>query len=171
MSSERENDMPGLPPGARRYLTTGLESTPTVLNYLLSGFAADNPIWDFRPDPDRFTLREMMAHLADWEPIWLDRMRRTAMEREPRLVSYDEGEMAIERDYAHIDPVASLARFQAGREELVGFLRALDHSEWERFGIREELGPISISGQATLILGHDGYHTRQAIEWIEAARA
>src|SRR5205823_12464234 len=100
------------------------------------------PVWDFRPDPDRFTLREMVAHLADWEPIFMERFQRTRSETEPRLPDYDEGKIAIERDYAHSDPIANLARFRAGRASLVTFLQSLDDADWERTGDREPYGPM-----------------------------
>src|SRR5437764_548687 len=118
-------------PVTRRYLTTALAGTPDVLEALLKNQASDDPVWDFRPDPDRFTLREMVAHLADWEPIFMERFQRTRSETEPRLPDYDEGKIAIERDYAHSDPIANLARFRAGRASLVTFLQSLDDADWE----------------------------------------
>src|SRR5436190_13009197 len=115
-----------LPVFARKYVLSGLSSTPDVLETILRGKESSDPIWDFRPDPDRFTLREMVAHLADWEPIFMERFQRTRSETEPRLPDYDEGKIAIERDYAHSDPIANLARFRAGRASLVTFLQSLD---------------------------------------------
>ena len=61
----------------------------------------------------------MLAHLADWEPIFLERFQRTRREAEPILPDYDEGRIALERDYAHSDPLANLARFRTG--ERIGF--------------------------------------------------
>jgi hypothetical protein len=38
--------------------------------------------------------------------------------------------------------------------------------EWERTGRHTQWGTLSIEGLATLILGHDGYHTHQIAEWL-----
>src|SRR5690348_11093850 len=121
----------------RRYLITGLSGTPDVLDGFLKSLPADDPLWDFRPDPDRFTLREIVAHLADWEPIVLERAARTRTENEPHLPDIDEGRLAIEHDYAHSDPHRSLARFREGRVTLINLLRSVEETEWGRLAFRE----------------------------------
>ena len=155
-----------LPPAVRKYLLAALEGTPDLLDHLLKSLPADDPCWDHRPDPQRFTLREVTAHLADWEPIFLERTARMRDENEPFIEDIDEGQVAIDQDYAHSDPHAGLARFREGRAALIAFLRTLPESAWERVGHREIVGTISIEGQAVMILGHDGYHTRQIVQWL-----
>ena len=34
---------------------------------------------DRKPDPERFTIREVVAHMADWEGVWLERARRVVV--------------------------------------------------------------------------------------------
>lgn len=152
---------------ARRYILSSLEGTPDVLEQLLRGVKAEDVAWDRRPDPDRFTIREVVAHLADWDDVFLDRMTRTREQVEPILQGYDEGQVAKDRDYAHQDPHANLARFRKEREALIAFLRSLTAAEWERIGRHSEIGSISLESQAALICGHDGYHTRQIAEWLK----
>jgi len=159
-----------LPPAPRKYMLTGLAGTPDVLDGFLKAIPSSDPIWDHRPDPQRFTLREIVAHLADWNPIFLERLTRTRDENEPVLEDIDEGQIAIEHDYAHTDPQESLARFRETRTALVAFLNALPEPAWERVGIRPPLGPLPIYAQAVLILGHDGYHTQQVAQWLVSAR-
>ena len=55
----------------RHYLLLDLESAPDVLARLLADMS-DPAVYDRTPDPDRFTLREMVAHLADWEAVFLN---------------------------------------------------------------------------------------------------
>jgi uncharacterized damage-inducible protein DinB len=158
-----------LPPAGYKYLLAGLEGTPDLLDHLLKALPADDPRWDHRPDPQRFTLREVVAHLADWDPIFLERATRMRDEDEPFIKDIDEGQVAIDNDYEHSDPHASLARFRAGRAALIAFLRALPEAARERVGHRELVGSITIEGQAVLILGHDGYHTHQIVQWLKSA--
>ena len=155
-----------LPVFARKYVLSGLSSTPDVLETILGGLDSSNSAWDFRPDPERFTLREMVAHLADWEGIFLGRLERIRDEDNPNLPDLDDGQIAIENDYAHQDPVDNLKRFRAGREKLMAFYNACTEDQWSRPGFREKLGAIDTGGQAVLMLGHDGYHNKQAIEWL-----
>src|SRR5690349_2214834 len=106
---------------ALNYLLTGLENSPAIQRTLCKAVTD----WDAKPGPDRFTVREALAHLADWEPIWLQRMMRTKAEDVPDLPDIDEGVMAIEHDYASSDPIESLDKYASGREALVIFLRGL----------------------------------------------
>lgn len=154
---------------ARKYVLAGLSSTPDVLAAILKGIDSSDPVWDARPDLERFTLREMVAHLADWDPIFLHRLERIRDEDNPSLPDLDEGQVAIERDYAHQDPVENLNRFRAGRQKLMAFYSAITEEQWGRPGFREKLGEIDAGGMAVLILGHDGYHNKQAIEWLRQA--
>jgi uncharacterized damage-inducible protein DinB len=158
-----------LPPGPRKYLLAAIAGTPDVMEALLNSRPGSDPIWDRRPDPARFTLREVVAHLADWEEIFLDRMTRTREQDQPSLQGYDEGQVAIDHDYAHSDPHANLARFRAGRAAMVTVLRSISDTEWERIGRHTEIGPISLEAQAILVAGHDGYHTSQVAQWLATA--
>jgi uncharacterized damage-inducible protein DinB len=151
------------------YQLSAMTGTPDVLYRLLSEYPPNSPVWDHRPDPERFTLREVLAHIADWEPIFLERVSRAVEMTEPTLQGYDEGQFAIDRDYAHSDPHANLKRFRQGREALVAYLRDLPDTAWDRIGHHSELGPITVEAQLSLIVGHDGYHTAQAVQWLASA--
>ena len=156
-----------LPEKVYRYLLIDLESAPDVLGKMLE--TVTNPsVYDRRPDPERFTLREVLAHLADWDTVFLGRLKQTRDDENPTLVGIDEGQVAIDNDYAHADPVASLTRYKANRAALVSFLQALSPAQWERIGNHTELGPITLSAQAILIGAHDGYHRQQVVEWLKS---
>lgn len=152
----------------RKYLITGLTGTPDVLDGLLRDVTnGSDPLWDFRPDPDRFTLREVLAHVADWETIFRDRMWRTLQEDTPFLPDVDEGKVAVEHDYANSDPHHSLSVIREERPKLIEFLKHLPEEAWQRTAQRELLGVITLEGQAVLMLGHDGYHTQQTADYLK----
>jgi len=156
-----------LPEKVYRYLLIDLESAPDVLGKILE--TVTNPsVYDRRLDPERFTLREVLAHLADWDAVFLGRLKQTRDDENPTLVGIDEGQVALDNDYAHADPAASLERYKASRAELAAFLKALSPAQWERSGSHTELGPITISDHAVLIAVHDGYHRQQVVEWLKS---
>lgn len=157
-----------LPSRAKYYLLSALDANPAVLSHLLQDLGPDDARWDKRPDPDRFTLREMVAHLADWEPINILRLTRMRDEENPFIPDIDEGERAIQNNYAASDPIASVRQYVEGRNAVVALLRELPDGAWERIAMREFLGEMTIGEQATLILAHDGYHLKQALEWLAA---
>ena len=149
----------------RHYLLIDLESAPEVLARLLRD-VTDPAAWDRKPDAARFSLREMLAHLADWEAVFLKRLTQTRDDENPTLQGLDEGQVALDHDYAHADPPECLARYLTGRGKIVAFLRALSPEQWERVGLHTEVGPITIAEQAVLIASHDGYHRQQTIQWL-----
>lgn len=150
-------------PYAQRYLFTALHSAPDVFDRLLDGLTPAEA--DYRPDADRFTIREVIAHLAEWEPIFLERIRRICQEEVPLLEGYDEEALAIEHDYAHSDVWVQARLFRERREELVTFLQSLTPEQWHRLGNRPEIGMVSIEGIALLIPLHDTYHANQIGEY------
>ena len=153
----------------RHYLLLDLESAPDVLARLLAD-TPDPAVYDRRPDPDRFTLREMVAHLADWEAMFLERLTKTRDEENAILQGLDEGQVAIDNDYAHADPAECLARYKAGRVKIVSLLPGLVPEQWGRTGRHTEIGPITLEEQAILIAAHDGYHRQQTLEWLAHVR-
>jgi hypothetical protein len=154
------------PAAARDYLLQALDGTPDVLLRMVESRSTLHPLWDRRPEPDRFTLREIIAHLADWEPIWLERVSRTAEGGCPFLPSVDESALAIENDYAQSDPGKCLQRYRQGRDELVRFLGGLGDAAWDETAEREFVGVLTLQQQASMVLSHDGYHLRQAAQFL-----
>ncbi len=150
-----------LPERTRHYLLIDLESAPAVLSRLLHGFTD----WDTRPDAARFTPREIVAHLADWESVFLTRLRDTRDHENAVLQGLDEGQVAIDHDYAHADPAECLHRYETGRAAIVSLLGGLSSTQWEQVGRHSELGPITLEAQAVLIAAHDGYHRQQALDF------
>ncbi|MBL8065260.1 MAG: DinB family protein [Chthonomonadaceae bacterium] len=148
-----------------KYAVDGISTSPILFSSLLGSFSADDPVWDRRPEPDRFTLREMVAHLADWDPIFVGRVERTRDEDNPFLASVDEGQLCAERDYAQQSPVENLDRLARSRPKLAELFRSLSESDWDRTAHREFVGDVTMFELAALVLGHDAYHLRQAADY------
>ena len=145
----------------RNYVLSGLAASPAILHELLKDLTPAQD--DARPDPERFTIREAVAHLADWEPIWLGRVEKILAEDRPEIENLDEGEFAIRNRYDLADVSERAGKFAVGRAALVAALRPLTAEQWERVGVRE-WGPLSLDGFAAMILGHDGFHFQQVID-------
>jgi hypothetical protein len=150
-------------PYARNYMFTALEAGPPAIEGLIAELTPE--VADYRPDPDRFTIREVVAHLADWEPIWLLRMRAVCEQDEPTMPGYDVGQMAVDHDYAHSDPVEQLARYHAGRAAISAYLKERSETDWSRCLIRPEIGRLSLEALTLLVPLHDAYHAKQIVDW------
>jgi uncharacterized damage-inducible protein DinB len=155
-----------MPPYVRKYLIDhALNASPGII----ARFCANIPdtIADQDQGPDFFTLREVLAHLADWEPIWLERIQRIVQEDSPVLPNIDEGEMAELNGYATTPVEVSLEKFATGRAALTAYLASLPNDAFERSGIRPEVGTITVKDIATLVLAHDTYHIAQLAQYTD----
>ena len=153
-----------MPPYIRKYLIDeALSATPGIITRFCKGIPEH--IADQNQGPDYFTLREVLAHLADWEPIWLERIQRIVQEDSPVLPNIDEGDMAVQNAYATIPVETSMENFTTGRAALTAYLASLPIDAFERSGIRPEVGTITIKDIATLVLAHDTYHIAQLAQY------
>jgi len=159
-----------MPPYIRKYLIDeALSSTPGIITRFCNGVS--DAIADHDQGPDYFTLREVLAHLADWEPIWLERIQRIVQEESPVLPNIDEGEMAELNSYATTSVQTSLANFTRGRAVLVEYLQSLPEDAFARSGVRPEIGIITVKDIATIILAHDTYHIAQLARYTALAES
>ncbi len=141
----------------------GLAVMPQIYDVLLRDVTAKE--LDVRPFADRFTLREAISHVADWEGVWTERIQKIATEETPFLPGYDEGQWAIDHDYARADFDEQMANIAGGRAAMVSYLRGLEMPTWQRVGQHGELGAVSLFELVALVSGHDGYHAQQIIDY------
>lgn len=141
------------------YLVGAIAAAPVIFERLL-GHVPEAAL-DARPDPERFTIREVMCHLADWEPFFLERLQGTVSADDYRIVAYDEGQLAIDHDYAHQDVGAALARFKAGRERYCAYVATLDGAALDRTAYHPERGRLTAGDLIAIVVGHDVYHIEQ----------
>ena len=153
-------------PGLNSYVMNALEATPEVFERLLRDLSEEEA--DFRPDAARFSIREVMAHLADWDAIFLERLQRTRDEDEPFLPDIDEGQLVLDHQYARTHPQEQCRLFGERRTRTVEFARALVLQDWQRPCAHERAGRLTLEALLTLIVLHDAYHARQIVAWRNA---
>ena len=145
-----------LPAKTREHVLIGLSATPRVLALLSGPLNPESPVWELSL-PGRFTLRETMAHLADWDEVFMRRAKAT-LRREASVPDPDSGKLAIEKQYARLDPHDSIRRFARARWDLVRFFKDLNDEQWGKVTTHPRHGAMSLEVQAVHALGHDGYH-------------
>lgn len=146
------------------YLLKGLELAPALVQRIIA--LVPEASYDLQVDPDRFSLREAIAHLADWEAINLERLQRGVAEPGCTVQGLDEGQIAIERGYSGYVVTEQVARFAEGRAHLLGFLRSLAEEDWNKVFIHSERGDLTVYEMAVSILGHDTYHTEHFSQYL-----
>jgi hypothetical protein len=114
-----------------------------------------------RPAPDKWSIAEIMAHLADAEVAIAWRIRQVLSTNAIAIQAYDQDAWANTFGYAKRDSRQSLASFRALREANLALLRSVPRKLWENYGVHQERGNESVSHIVRLIAGHDLNHLRQ----------
>ncbi len=146
------------------YLVPGLLNGPVVVERLIR--CIDPSKRDLALIADRFTPREVIAHLADWEPILLARMQQGRAQPGSTVEAWDEGDMAIAHDYKNSDIDAQLVLFAAHRAQTIAFVESLTADDLPRTVIHPEKGVMTLNDQANLLVCHDMYHIDQLSAYL-----
>ena len=162
--TETEPAAPSTTASPRKSYLLFLGLTPDALTRIVDCVKPER--YDERTEPDRFSLREAIAHLADFEKTVLDRMG-SAVESPGTLVdNFDEEARCREKAYATRDVHHELEVFGNRRRETVMFLENLNSSEMRKTFVHPQRGEMSIREFAGLILGHDVYHIEHATQYL-----
>ena len=117
-------------------------------------------------NPDDWTARAVVHHLADSEAMAYIRLRRLLAEDEPLIAGYDESEWARRLRYDR--PIAqSLGVLAAVRAASLELLELLDDAQWARTGRHSDSGAYGVEDWLRNYAAHAHDHADQ----IRAARA
>jgi DinB superfamily len=121
-----------------------LKSLPNELDDLLNGL--DEATLRWRPIPNKWSIKEIMCHLRDMErEAYLARYKRMLTEENPVLPNVDQDRIAHEGDYINQDAAAALGDFKLLRGETINTLQGAAPEAWDRAGIHEKDGPMTIT--------------------------
>lgn len=114
-----------------------------------------------RPDPEKWSVSEIVAHLADGEIVGGFRMRLILGAPGTPIVAYDQDQWATSGHYDKRDPRKSVEQFRVLREGNLALLRSLTPEQWKHYGMHAERGRESIEHIVRMFAGHDINHLRQ----------
>ncbi|HKV92789.1 MAG TPA: DinB family protein [Candidatus Angelobacter sp.] len=114
-----------------------------------------------KPAPDKWSIAEIVAHLADGEIAIAWRLRQILSNNAIPIQAYDQDSWAKAFNYARRDPRQSLANFTSLREANLALLKSVPRKLWENYGVHQERGNESVSHVVRMVAGHDINHLLQ----------
>jgi hypothetical protein len=114
-----------------------------------------------RPQPGKWSVTEILAHLADVELVQGFRMRLILGSNGTAIQGFDQDVWAEYSNYARHDPDLSLQAYTATRERTVRLLQSLPPEKWDNYGMHSERGKETVTRVAEMLAGHDINHMRQ----------
>lgn len=140
-----------------------LSTTPAKLKREISTFSRREML--VRPAPDKWSVQEVLAHLADVEEIGMRARVAAIVEQEnPTLPYFDQEARAIEYEYNKADPRQSFASLERQRRANLKWLRKLRPAQLKRRGVHQKVGEISAEEMITEWAFHDLGHLKQILE-------
>ena len=114
-----------------------------------------------RPEPGKWSIGEILAHLVDAELVGSWRMRLIIGSDGVPIQAFDQDVWAQTLDYAGQDPKISLETFRVLRENNLRMLKALPKNLWENHGMHSERGKETLAHLVRMFAGHDLNHLAQ----------
>ena len=129
------------------------------LENLVSGFSDEELR---RPEaPGKWSILEVIHHLADSELVWAYRLRMVLAEKQPQITGYDQDRWASQLKYREANPEDVLELLGILRKTNLRLIRSLSDEEMQRAGFHNERGEETVEHMIRLYAGHDLVHLNQ----------
>ena len=116
---------------------------------------------DFKPGPDRWSIREIVVHIADSEANSYIRCRRAIAEPGAAVMAYDENQWATGLGYRDQDPRAALELFRHLRRMTYSLIKNLPDSAWSNTIEHPENGTMTLDDWLVVYANHVPEHIYQ----------
>jgi hypothetical protein len=136
-----------------------LASTPKKLEKLIKELPSGK--LRKRPAPEKWSVKEILAHLSDVEIAVGFRLRLILGAPGTPIVAYDQDAWVISGHYEKRDPHKSLEQFRVIREANLALLKSLTPEQWKHYGMHAERGQETIERVVLMLTGHDINHLNQ----------
>ena len=123
-----------------------------------------------RPAPGKWSIAEILAHLADAEVVGSWRIRQILGADGTPIQAYDQNVWAETFRYEDRDPRESLKLFRVLRENNLLLLKSVPRKLWENHGMHAERGKETIAQVVRMFAGHDLNHLQQIEKIAKSGR-
>jgi uncharacterized damage-inducible protein DinB len=118
----------------------------------------DDAQLDVRPVSGKLSTREVLAHIADCEQFYADRMKRTVAMDRPLLLGADGWLYPEALHYRNRDVELDLRLIEATRVQMAHDLEALDSEVWNRVAVHSETGLVTMRQLLLHAIRHLEWH-------------
>jgi hypothetical protein len=118
------------------------------------------PPADAGPEVGKWSIQQVVIHLADAEAALADRIRRVIAEDDPVLLAWDENKFAERLMYGEQSVQDAVALVTITRRQLARVLRKLPDSAFSRAGRHSERGRQTLTDLLKAAVGHLDHHLK-----------
>jgi uncharacterized damage-inducible protein DinB len=132
-------------------------ATPVRLENLLSRLGPEK--LDLAPAPGKWSVRDILSHLADCEIVFAFRLRQTLAEDRHVIQPFDQDRFAA--TYPRYDAHMALATFAAVRHWNLALIAGLEAEDFDKPLNHPERGDMTLRVVVETMAGHDLNHIGQ----------
>jgi len=132
-------------------------ATPAQLENLLHAVGPKKSI--DAPAPGKWSVRDILCHLADCEVVFAFRLRQALSEDNHVIQPFDQDKWAA--TYARYDAPAALAVFSAVRQWNLALIAGLKAEDFDKSLNHPERGDMTLRVVVETMAGHDLNHLLQ----------
>jgi len=111
---------------------------PGILRQAVAGMSHEQLL--ARPIPGKWSTLEVVCHVADFDIVYADRIKRVVAENEPTILSGDPDVFAARLAYHERAPEEELLLIELVRKQVARILRTLKPEDFQRRGIHSKSG-------------------------------
>jgi hypothetical protein len=132
-----------------------LDLQPGKWKSMLSKLSA--PQSQFRYEPAKWSIKEVLGHVTDTERVFAYRMMRIARGDQTPLSGFDQDDYVKEGNYSARTMANLLDEFSAVRASTLALLRSLSMQAWTRRGNANQ-NEVTVCALGFITAGHAEHH-------------
>ncbi|MEW6507993.1 MAG: DinB family protein [Bacteroidota bacterium] len=117
--------------------------------------------FDYKPAPDKWSIREIILHLADSESVGYARCRKIIAESATTITPYNQDIWAEELNYKDQDLDLALELFAQLRLLTFKLLEKIPEQKWNNYIIHPERGKVTLEEWLGIYSNHVDVHISQ----------
>ena len=145
-----------------------MRDTPAKLSALVKRL--DKKRLGKRPAPGKWSIAEIITHLADTEIVAGWRLRMILSTNGAPIQGFDQDSWASTFNYGRQDTRQALEVFRVLREYNLALLKSVPKPRWENHGVHQERGKETARHILRMYAGHDLNHVSQVEEIVKQGR-
>jgi hypothetical protein len=117
--------------------------------------------WDYKPVPDKWSIKEVIIHITDSEINGYIRLRKTIAENGTEITTYDQDLWAEKLNYPSRSIDTNLELFRLIRVLNYSLLIGLPEETWNNYIIHPERGKVNLKEHVRIYVDHITVHIKQ----------
>ena len=148
-----------------KHIIESAEKDPKKIAAAVSGLP--DGILRYKPSPEKWSILEMLAHLADMEILYAYRMRQIVADKNPTIAPINQDDWAKNLGYMEEKAPELVAAFGLMRHHNLNLLRRVKVEDLDKSAFHPELNrKVTLAEMVGMLARHGPNHLEQ-IERIE----